>query len=180
MSARTWVIADPHFGHAGICRFLRPDGSKLRPWDSSDDMDKALISNWNRVVEDQDRVYVLGDVVMNRRYLRPTLLQLRGRKVLVKGNHDIFKLSDYAPYFDDIQACCVGKYEGYKYILTHVPIHPESLGRSGINIHGHTHSNSISDPRYLCVSVEQISYTPMLLQHALARIKEGLYAPTVS
>jgi calcineurin-like phosphoesterase family protein len=31
----TWLIADTHFGHLGVCKFLRNDGiTKLRPWDS--------------------------------------------------------------------------------------------------------------------------------------------------
>lgn len=28
-----WLVSDTHFGHAGVCRFLREDGTKLRPWD---------------------------------------------------------------------------------------------------------------------------------------------------
>src|SRR5690606_7917801 len=132
---------------------------KLRPWDNPDDMDKALINNWNSVVDHQDRVYLLGDVVINRKAL-PILHHLKGRKVLVKGNHDIFKLKDYTPYFDDIRAYVVGKtHSGFMYIMSHIPIHEGSLGRFGINIHGHLHSNlvmknDVPDPRYICVSVE--------------------------
>lgn len=161
----TWVIADTHFGHLGVCRFLRDDGTKLRPWDNPEDMDEALVTNWNSVVKDPDRVYLLGDVAINKRSL-DTLGRLKGRKVLVKGNHDIFKLKDYLPYFDDIRACVVKKGgDGNKVIMTHIPIHPDSLGRFGTNIHGHLHSNKIDDPRYICVSVEQINFTPKLLSH---------------
>lgn len=161
---KTWITADPHFGHNGVCHFLNKDGSKLRPWDNPDDMDKALVENWNSVVQDKDRVYLLGDVVINRRCL-PTLGLLKGRKVLVKGNHDIFKLKDYEPYFDDIRAYVVGKCKsGQMYVLSHIPIHPESLGqRFAINIHGHMHSNKLNDPRYICVSVEHTEFKPILL-----------------
>jgi len=165
MSGKTWVIADTHFGHYGVCKFLRADGTKLRPWDNPDDMDKALIDNWNSVVGHQDRVYLLGDVVINRKAL-PILHHLKGRKVLVKGNHDIFKLRDYTPYFDDIRAYVVGKtHSGFMYIMSHIPIHEGSLGRFGINIHGHLHSNlvmknDVPDPRYICVSVEHTEFTP--------------------
>lgn len=165
MSRATWVVADPHFGHTGVCKFLREDGSKLRPWDNPDDMDKALINNWNSVVEEKDRVYLLGDVVINRRCL-PILHHLKGRKVLVKGNHDIFKLDDYIPYFDDIRAYVVGKFHsGSMYIMSHIPIHEDSLGRFNLNIHGHLHSGVVKkdgrpDPRYCCVSMENIDFTP--------------------
>jgi len=163
----TWVVADPHFGHAGVCRFLRNDGTKLRPWDHPDDMDKALVENWNSVVEDKDRVYVLGDVVINRRCL-PTIGLCKGRKVLVKGNHDIFKLKDYEPYFDDIRAYVVGKtHSGFMYIMSHIPIHPDSLGRFGVNIHGHLHSNKLDDPRYICVSVEHTDFKPKNLNEII-------------
>lgn len=161
----TWVIADTHFGHRGVCKFLKEDGSKLRPWDDPDEMDEALVSNWNSVVKDNDRVYLLGDVAINRHALQ-TLYRLKGRKVLVKGNHDIFKLKEYLPHFDDIRACVVKKnQDGNKVILTHVPIHPDSVGRFGTNIHGHLHANKIDDPRYVCVSVEQINFTPKLLSN---------------
>lgn len=164
---RTWVTADPHFGHAGVCKFLRDDGTKLRPWDSPDEMDEALVENWNRVVGDKDRIYLLGDVVINRRCLK-TLERLKGRKVLVKGNHDIFKLSDYLPYFDDIRAYVVQHTQDKrKVIMSHIPIHPESVGRFGINIHGHLHYNKVDDPRYLCVSVEHTNFTPLDLMEAL-------------
>lgn len=162
------MVADPHFGHYGVCKFLKQDGSKLRPWDNPDDMDKDLTEKWNDVVRESDRVYLLGDVVINRRCL-PILKNLRGRKVLVKGNHDIFKLNDYTPYFDDIRSYVVGKtHSGFMYIMSHIPIHEGSLGRFGINIHGHLHSGVVlkdgePDPRYVCVSMEHTGFAPMNL-----------------
>jgi calcineurin-like phosphoesterase family protein len=171
---RTWLTADPHFGHEGVCRFLRDDGTKLRPWDNPDDMDEALIKNWNDVVDDKDRVYLLGDVVINRRCLK-TLERLKGRKVLVKGNHDIFKIEDYLKYFDDIRAYVVlhTAEKARKVILSHIPVHPDSVGRYGINIHGHLHSNKIDDPRYLCVSVEHTNFTPIEYGEALKLVPDA-------
>jgi calcineurin-like phosphoesterase family protein len=92
--ADIFIISDTHFGHQNACKFLRKDGvTKLRPWDNAEEMDEALIENWNKVVKPNSRVYHLGDVVINRRAL-PTLYRLNGDKVLIKGNHDIFKLTD--------------------------------------------------------------------------------------
>lgn len=179
MSA-SWVIADTHFGHRGVCTFLAPNGvDKLRPWGCPDEMDEALVKNWNEVVKPNDRVNLLGDVVINRRCL-VTLSRLNGRIRLVKGNHDIFKLKDYLPYVDDIAAYHVTKgANGGKVIMSHIPIHPESLGRFGVNIHGHLHAHSvmrqeipfIKDKRYVCVSVEQTNWRPITLEEALARAK---------
>lgn len=154
--SKTWVIADPHFGHRNICSFTNYDGTKVRPWDNVDDMDEALVANWNERVGDRDRIYVLGDVVMHHRHL-PIFDRLKGRKVLVRGNHDLAKLSQYARYFDDVRGIVVKR----GFVLTHVPVHPDCLTRWGINIHGHLHGNKIDDPRYVCVSVEQTNFAPV-------------------
>lgn len=174
MSGRTWVYADPHFFHWGVCKFLRADGiTKLRPWDDADKMSEQLIQWYNELVHPDDRVYILGDVAMNRKALDRSLPRLSGRKVLVKGNHDTDKLSYYSQYFDDIKAYVVKK----GFIMSHIPIHPGSLSRWELNIHGHLHSNkvqygqikdnTIDDVRYYCASVEHTDFRPILLDRVL-------------
>jgi len=175
-----FLVSDTHFGHAGVCRFLREDGTKLRPWDNPEEMDEEMVKRWNDTVRPNDKVYHLGDVVINRRALK-TLGRLNGEKVLIKGNHDIFKLSDYLPYFKDIRAYHVMN----GMILSHIPVHESNLYRFGTNIHGHLHSNRVKvkvryphketeiiDPRYFNVSVEQIDFTPILFEQAMIKIKE--------
>lgn len=161
--SNTFLYSDPHFGHVGVTRFTRSDGTPLRPWDNPDEMDQALIDNWNKVVNDKDRIYILGDIVINRRCLS-TLYALKGRKVLIKGNHDIFKLDDYIPHFDDIRA-----YQQLDtFYMCHIPMHPQQLPHwcTG-NIHGHLHSNLVLDQhgkpdnRYINVCVEHTDYTPI-------------------
>jgi calcineurin-like phosphoesterase family protein len=110
---------------------------------------------------------MLGDVCINRRNLF-LLSRLAGRLVLVKGNHDIFKIEDYLKYFDDIRAYVVQKDgDGNKVILSHIPVHPESINRFGTNIHGHLHYNKVDDKRYICVSLEHIDYSPIEIHQAL-------------
>ena len=99
----TFLIADTHFGHKGVCHFLREDGNKLRPWNTPEEMDEELIKRWNDTVGPNDKVYHLGDVVMNRKAL-PTLHRLNGDKILIKGNHDIYSLEEYTPFFRDVRA----------------------------------------------------------------------------
>ncbi len=169
MGKRTFVIADPHFGHKLM--------ERIRPWDTIEEHDEALIDNWNSVVGEFDRVYLLGDLCMNRRHVS-TIGRCNGKKVLVKGNHDIFKLKDYLPFFDDIRAYVVKPKIGV--VMFHMPIHPQSMGRWKLNIHGHTHEYLVQaddsysdgdfispdqltnpDPRYMCVSMEQVNYIPV-------------------
>lgn len=171
LSGRTWVSADHHFGHRNILTFLREDGSPLRPFKTIEEHDETIIERHNAVVADEDRCYLLGDVCINRRNLF-LLGRLKGRLVLVKGNHDIFKLKEYLPWFDDIRSYVVQKdKDGNKITLSHIPIHPESVNRfgatGGVNIHGHLHYHSLDDERYVCVSLEHTDYAPIEIHKAL-------------
>jgi calcineurin-like phosphoesterase family protein len=156
MAKEFWVVSDTHFGHANILNFRNPDGSKVRPHTSVEEMDEQMIQRWNEVVGVNDRVYHLGDVAINRRYL-PTLNRLNGKKVLIKGNHDIFKLPDYTPYFEDIRAYQVWE----KMIFSHIPLSIDSIDRFKFNVHGHTHTNFMMHPQYLCVCVEHTDFRPI-------------------
>ncbi len=173
----TFLVSDTHFSHAGVCRFLRADGkTKLRPWDDVNEMDEAMIAAWNDRVRPKDKVYHLGDVVINRKALS-IMDRLNGDKVLIKGNHDIFGI-DYLKYFRDIRAYHV--LNGM--ILSHIPVHSDSLGRFGTNIHGHLHDKrvmtrkwfrNVVDVRYHNVCVEQNpDFAPMLFEDVIKRIKE--------
>lgn len=169
MSGRTWVAADHHLGHKNILTFKDGNDTLIRgsKFKTIEEHDECIIAAHNELVADSDRVYLLGDVCINRRNLH-LLGRLRGRLVLVKGNHDIFQLKDYIPYFDDIRSYVVQKdHDGNKVVLSHIPIHPDSLSRWGTNIHGHLHQNKIPDERYKCVSLEHTEYKPIQIHEAL-------------
>lgn len=161
MSYNIFFCSDHHFGHSKLYdTFKREDGRFLRyEFASADEGDEAMVERHNNVVRDEDRVYFLGDVVFHKKHL-PILSRMRGRKVLVKGNHDLLEAKDYLQYFDDIRG--VHQFKGV--VITHIPIHPDSLGRWGFNVHGHLHANKLNDPRYFNVSMEQINYTPISLE----------------
>jgi len=174
-----FLVSDTHFGHTGVCRFVRNDGvTKLRPWDTAEEMDEAMVRAWNERVRPNDKVYHLGDVVINRKALG-IMRRLNGDKVLIRGNHDIFKDTDYREHFRELRAYHVMN----GMILSHIPIHSESLGRFGVNIHGHTHANrvmmpgfngkitDIVDVRYHCVCVEQTDFAPILFEDVIRRIE---------
>jgi len=175
-----FLVSDTHFGHAGVCKFTRPDGvTKIRPWTDPEEMDEDMVRMWNDTVRPNDKVYHLGDVVIARKSLA-ILDRLNGDKVLIKGNHDIFKLTDYTKYFRDIRSC----HKISEYILSHIPIHPGSLARwCGGNFHGHLHTERVMrldlfsdqlsiDPMYFNVSVECIGFKPILFEDAVAKMKE--------
>ena len=181
---RVFLVSDTHFGHAGVCKFTRDDGSKLRPWTDPAEMDEAMIERWNQRVKPTDKVYHLGDVVINRKSLK-TLSRLNGDKVLIRGNHDIFRDDEYREYFRELRAYHVMN----GMILSHIPVHEASLGRFGVNIHGHLHASRVKrargvdartgeilygnelDVRYHCVCVEQTDFAPILFEEVIARIE---------
>lgn len=78
-------IADTHFGHQNVLKY------DARPFGDLGEMEAALVEKWNRAVTDTDTVYILGDFIWGKdqsRWLELTE-KLRGRKVLVRGNHDL-------------------------------------------------------------------------------------------
>jgi calcineurin-like phosphoesterase family protein len=174
-----FLVSDTHFGHKGVCHFTRNDGvTKLRPFDTPEEMDEFMVEAWNAKVRPNDKVYHLGDVVINRKALG-IMRRLNGDKVLIRGNHDIFRDDEYREHFRELRAYHVMN----GMILSHIPIHPESLGRFGVNIHGHTHANrvmlsgfngkttDIVDVRYHCVCVEQTDFAPILFEDVIKRIE---------
>lgn len=157
-----YLISDTHFGQNSILSFKKEDGSVLRDFSSIVDHDNYLIDKWNSVVKQTDKIYHLGDVgFRNWTTIHEIFQKLNGEKVLIKGNHDNFKLSQYQQIFKDVRAYHILD----KFLLSHIPIHPNSLSRWKANIHGHLHANSYEDPRYINVSVEQLDdYTPISLE----------------
>lgn len=145
-----FLISDTHFGHTNIIKYCG------RPFATPQEMDEALVENWNATVGKYDKIYHLGDVSMSHKAL-PILERLNGTKILIKGNHDIFALKYYTPYFKDIR----GSHELGGAVLTHIPVHESQKTRYLANIHGHTHEKNLPDPWYVNVSVEQTNYTPI-------------------
>jgi calcineurin-like phosphoesterase family protein len=181
-----FLVSDTHFGHAGVCRFTHQDTDvKIRPWTNPDEMDEDMVRMWNETVKPTDKVYHLGDVVINRKALG-IMRRLNGDKVLIRGNHDIFRDEEYREHFRELRAYHVMN----GMILSHIPVHEESLGRFGVNIHGHLHTNRVMkargvdaktgkvlysdeiDPRYHCVCVEQTNFRPILFEDVIKRIEQ--------
>jgi calcineurin-like phosphoesterase family protein len=173
--ANIFFCSDHHFGHANILGFKRDDGSPLRPFDTVEQMNETIIANHNSVVRSCDKVYFLGDVSMSTKsYSLDFLSRMNGEKILIKGNHDLCKPLAYLEHFKDIR----GSHQFDGMILTHIPVHPLSLARWGLNIHGHLHANRVirelshlPDPRYFNVSLEQINYTPISLEEVKAKTR---------
>ena len=79
-----WWTSDHHFGHENIIGYC------ARPFANADAMNRAMVDRWNDVVADSDEVWILGDLVVSQLTvnLSAHVWRLKGRKILVPGNHD--------------------------------------------------------------------------------------------
>lgn len=167
--SNTFFIADTHFGHKNIIEY------ENRPFQTTQEMDEALIANWNRTIHPQDQVFMLGDFAFaskERTHELTTLLN--GYKILILGNHD--RSHSYSWWkttaFAEVIAYPVIFNEWF--ILSHEPLY---LNRNMpyANIFGHVHAN----PAYadysaqsFCASVERINYTPVAFETLIARMQD--------
>ena len=183
-----WFISDTHFNHSNFLAFKRDDGTPCRDFDSIKEMNELIIENWNKAIKPQDKVYHLGDVIMGdpKKYDK-ILSRLNGKKRLVIGNHDIEKLKHISKYFQKISGARDLNINGFKCIISHIPLHPSCLERFGVNIHGHIHDRIlgrkefkiqprplkiletviIPQPNYLNVCVERTDYKPINLEEII-------------
>lgn len=136
-----WVYSDTHFNEDEDIRVPFPN----RP--SAEEQVKMI----NAKVGRKDTLLLLGDVG-DLEFAK----QLRGYKVLVKGNHD-GGVSNYEGIFDEVYGGPV--MIGERLILSHEPL-PITWA---FNIHGHTHMSTFDRPGHLCVCSDVIGYTPINL-----------------
>lgn len=86
----TYYVADTHFGHKNVI------GLSNRPFNTVEEMNEALVENWNKRVKGNDRVYILGDLFYRFDGYREVLKRLKGKKYLILGNHDASWVEEYA------------------------------------------------------------------------------------
>lgn len=180
MNYNIFFTADMHFGHENMISFVDYNGQKVRPFNTCEECDELMIENWNSVVRPQDKIYVLGDICFNKNLGDKIMPRLNGKKCLIRGNHDNFKLSWYALWFYDVRGC----HNLENYLLTHIPVHLDSKARFKMNIHGHLHRNivykneneiKVPDVWYRNVCMDYNNYKPVSfeqIQHEFSVYKQ--------
>lgn len=179
-----WFSSDHHLGHKNTITFEN-DGKPLRPFSSIEEHDETIIQAHNSVVKPGDKVYFLGDFCMDRR-LKDVggawrLRRFNGHKRLVRGNHDLLSASDYLTIgFEEIYGIRIFTESevGCMFACTHVPVHPDSLGRWKKNVHGHLHAHRVKcpdgtlDERYKSVCIEHLdNYRPVHIDEIIGWCK---------
>lgn len=156
---KVYFTADPHYGHGNIIEY------EHRPFKDTEQMNETLIKNWNSVVTQKDKVFVLGDVSFHSKDKTTEIIsKLYGHKVLVVGNHD--KGRNIKWWYE------VGFDEVYKYpivyndfiFLSHEPPHYIPSNTPYFYLYGHVHSSEMYKTitkTSACVSVERWDYAPV-------------------
>lgn len=105
-----YAISDHHFGHQNIIKYcnrtLNLEEAKLlgydRPIPSEEltalDDAKIMILRHNEIIQDDDLVVFCGDIQASKRgndWIGGIIPKLKGRKFLVRGNHDHKKDNQY-------------------------------------------------------------------------------------
>ena len=157
-----FVIADTHFNHKNIIAYCN------RPFENVTEMNEYIINKWNGVVNKNDLVIHLGDFGFgSEENLKEINARLNGYKILIKGNHD-YKRSNYSWHRIGFGSVQDKECEFNKFIFSHYPIEvPEDY----YNIFGHIHNKQLepnfSKGNHICVSCENIDYTPVRLKDVL-------------
>lgn len=177
MTKRTpqdWFISDTHFGHTNVIKYCN------RPHESVEEMNQALVDNWNAVVHSKDNVYHLGDwAFKDVEYIS----QLKGNIITIPGNHDIERnglknqllkvlpngFEDHVYYYKMPQ---LGK--KVRIVLCHYPL--ESWrGNFKYHLHGHSHGESRQIPNRLDVGVDATRlYRPLHITEVLQKLGVNL------
>ena len=173
-----YFTADTHFFHSNII------GMANRPFHSVEEMNEALIQNWNAKVSDNDDIFVLGDFSLKGPTLANAVLeQLRGRKYLIRGNHDRYvdKSSFQRDLFvwinDYFELCWQRQY----FILCHYPLLSwNGMYRGSLHLHGHCHNkmeynlaNLAAGVRRLDIGADAFGMTPVSIEEILAFFGDG-------
>jgi calcineurin-like phosphoesterase family protein len=162
ISLETFIIADTHFGHENILKYV-----PMRKVHLGDRPDQRLRDIWNETIGKGDTVLHLGDFAWKAESIERYANALNGKKILLRGNHDKgaqiyldhgsrevidFSSKGEAAYYITIV-------DGVKILFSHYPIVSDGFDdihwrflskvfdteRCDINIQGHIHSMKLNE-----------------------------------
>lgn len=156
---KKFFIGDLHIGDETIINL------ENRPFASAEEQTLTFVSNWNNVVGDDDIIYVMGDFIIPNLsdFHIAEIRKLKGKKILVKGNHDTLSDETYIEKFGFDKVYDTDIIIEDFWILSHEPKYVNK-NFPYANIFAHVHNNPIYKThscRHYCVSAERINYTPI-------------------
>jgi calcineurin-like phosphoesterase family protein len=172
-----YFTSDTHFSHANIIIYCN------RPFTDIDQMNEAMIKNWNDRVKPEDTVYHLGDFSMGKKENVFLRRRLNGKIILIKGNHDKKDELHKEAGFDEIHRKLSIELDGYKLYLAHIPVHlpdpterwypPDLLEKPpeyyDFFLCGHVHTQWARQGKTINVGVDVSDFKPLTLAELLVR-----------
>ncbi|WP_238916774.1 metallophosphoesterase [Clostridium sp. YIM B02555] len=161
--AGVFITADTHFGDKNIIKYEK------RPFLSIEDMDKQMIDSWNRVVNEDDMVFHLGDVGLYPLLkMKDIIKMLKGKKILIMGNHDNYlTLSEWMECgFDEVYRFPIIYNEFI--VMQHQPPQYINSATPFFYLYGHVHGTEMYPTvmkQSACVSVERWNYAPVKFEY---------------
>ena len=157
-----FFTADTHFYNA---IFLGDNDFAPRDFPSVEAMHAAIIQNWNDVVGANDVVYHLGDIADPPNYEKgypdvyALLMQLNGKIIFIKGNHDhrselnYLMEHDVTEKFEFNDVGVLLKFNRHQFFLTHYPM-MLGITKNSINLHGHVHNYALPVAENINVGID--------------------------
>lgn len=128
-----------------------------RPFDTVEEMNAEILRRWNAKVNNADTVVILGDMALRGKNdaLIGLVAQMRGKKILIRGNHDSTEDYRYTKLFDEIvdykEMTVAFGGKNYKLVCCHYPIlFWKDQHRATIHLYAHTH-NTVEDDLFQSV-----------------------------
>ena len=176
-----WFTSDTHFGHQP--EFLW----KHRGFSSVEEMDEAIIENWNKVIKSTDIVYHLGDTMLNdNMHGLECFKRLNGQIFLIYGNHDSDARKNLL--FTELSGKMLGgwyawviKYGKLSIYMSHYPtitsnFDQKHFSQHVIAVHGHTHQRTnwldMKNPFLYHVGLDSHNNTPVHIDEVVADIRQ--------
>lgn len=158
-----FFTADTHFNHFNIMRYCE------RPFGSLEEMNEAIIENWNKIVTHKDYIYHLGDFGLGD--CRSIFNRLNGRKYLIKGNHDRNPTLKFPwVWVKDTAMIEINS----KYIwLSHYAHRSWNRSFHGSwHLYGHTHGKLLPHGRSFDCGIDGHNFSPWSLEEVKNRMKK--------
>jgi calcineurin-like phosphoesterase family protein len=159
-----WFTSDTHYGHANVIEYCK------RPFKDVQEMNEALIENFNSLVKPEDEVYHLGDFSFSRDPYR-VASRLNGRIHLILGNHDNKRAMRDCKFVwvKDVYLLRDGK---DKFWLSHYAHLRWPKSHHGTyHLFGHSHGNLQGYGRSMDVGVDCTDYKPIHIDDVVYKLK---------
>lgn len=162
MSGDLFITSDLHLNHTNIIQYCG------RPFSCVEEMNEKIIDNWNNTVKAADTIYVVGDIVMGLGIEIPNLLsRLKGKIVLVVGNHDKSKMKFIRPFMSEVHRSLEFEFEDKLLLVDHIPKFVNLDPKFDFQLCGHVHEKFLIKENAINVGVDLWNFKPTLIEQVI-------------